>query len=94
VIPAGAAYPGSPSTAQLVSAILLNNPMAQNTTTLGVRYDLMSNVALKLQWDHVKTALSNGQPGSGVGLFINPIAGFGNQDRRIDLISVSADFTF
>jgi hypothetical protein len=70
------------------------NAMDQNTITLGMRYDFMSKFALKAQWDHIETTTKDGLSGTGVGLFVNQQAGFGNGPTQVDLFSVTLDFAF
>lgn len=60
----------------------------QTTLTLGVRWDFDARAALKLQWDrsHVE--------GQGYGLWqIDNVTG-GDDDRRIDVWSITMDFIF
>jgi hypothetical protein len=59
-----------------------------------MRYDFMSNLALKAQWDHVQTTTIDGLSGTGVGLFVNQQPGFGNGPTQVDLFSVTLDFAF
>jgi hypothetical protein len=79
---------------RITSAILQGNAMDQNTITLGIRYDFMSNFALKAQWDHIQTSTKGGLPGTGKGLFVNRVADFGNGPTQVDLFSVTLDFVF
>lgn len=98
----GGAFPGSaefglPSTNDLVNMVLLNNPMDQHTLSLGVRYDVMQNLAIKAQWDHIKTEPKSGIMGTGGGLFGrgNTMSeAFSNNSNQVNLISVSLDFVF
>ena len=66
----------------------------QHTISLGVRYDVMPNVALKAQWDHVKTDCNDGLAGSCGGRFINQSNNFANSSQKADLLSLSVDFVF
>ena len=93
-IPDNAAFPGAPGSNRLISGLLANNPMDQHTTTLGVRYDIRSDLALKMQFDDVRTRAAGGIPGSGAGLFVNRAAGFADGSNRARVFSVSLDFTF
>lgn len=93
-IPDNAAFPGAPGSNRLISGLLLNNPMDQRTTTVGVRYDIRPDLALKVQFDDVRTRMAEGVPGSGGGLFVNRIPGFANDSNRARVFSVSLDFTF
>ena len=79
---------------RIVTAILQGNAMNQNTITLGARYDFMSNLALKAQWDHVQTNTKGGMSGTGNGLFANTQPGFGIGPTQVDLFSISLDFVF
>jgi len=79
---------------QIVTAILQRNEMDQHTFTLGARYDFMSNLAIKAQWDHIQTTTKNGLAGTGFGLFTNTQPGFGNGPTQVDLFSVTLDFVF
>lgn len=78
----------------LVTALLQNNPMDQHTVTVGVRYDMMKNLALKAQWDHVATQCKSPASGTCGGMFIKQAVGFADISQDADLISVSVDFTF
>ncbi len=92
----GIAELGFPSTNAIVSNILQTNPMDQDTYALGIRYDVLPNVDLKLQWDHIETTTQSGQPGTGGGLFsqVNNSAQFRDRDNSVDLINLSVDFIF
>jgi hypothetical protein len=79
---------------QIVTAILQKKALDQNTITLGVRYDFMSNLALKAQWDHIQTTTKGETAGTGGGLFANRQPGFANGPNQVDLFSVSLDFVF
>jgi hypothetical protein len=87
-IPAGAVING------IATALLQSNGMDQQTLSLGVRYDLTRNVALKTQWDHVKTDCSSPSAGTCDGIFGNQKAGFDNESQEADLISASIDYRF
>jgi hypothetical protein len=78
----------------IATSILQGNAMNQNTITLGMRYDFMSKLALKAQWDHIQTATKDGLPGTGGGLFVNQQPGFGIGPTQVDLFSVTFDFIF
>lgn len=78
----------------VVTGLLLSNLMDQDSTTLGVRFDVAKNVALKAQWDSVQTHTKNGQPGTGVGTFRVPTNAFKNSDNTVKLVSFSVDFVF
>lgn len=60
----------------------------RHATTLGVRYDLKDNVALKFQYDRVvKPADSHAE-------FVNDTTDFFSSKRKINLLSATLDFTF
>ncbi len=61
--------------------------MEQDTLSLGVRWDLHSRAALKLQWD--STRVHDG----GYGLMWRA-EGKNRGDDRIDLVSITLDFVF
>lgn len=97
----GGSFPGKPelglpSTNTLVSILLTKNPMDQDTFSLGIRYDVIPNVDVKLQWDHIETSTQSGQPGTGGGLFsqVNNSTHFRDRDNSVDLINLSVDFVF
>jgi hypothetical protein len=79
---------------QIVTAILRNNEMDQNTISLGARYDFISNLAIKAQWDHIQTTTKGGLTGTGYGLFTKIQPGFGSGPIQVDLFSVTLDFVF
>ncbi|TAL08755.1 MAG: hypothetical protein EPO03_03210 [Porticoccaceae bacterium] len=87
-VPAGAVING------LVTALRQSNAMDQQTASLGVRYDLNKNVALKTQWDHVMTDCSSPSAGTCDGTFANQKPGFDNKSQEVDLISASIDYRF
>lgn len=61
-------------------------PIDQRTASLGVRYDIMSNVALKLQYDNVRATKT------GPGTLSNVQAGYTPGTNNV--ISASVDFVF
>lgn len=77
-----------------VQALLNTQKIAQRTTTLGTRWDLMSNVALKFQWDHVT------KPADSYGLFFTDdpydtkATSFRDSTRRVNVLSLSVDVVF
>ena len=85
---------GSKAINALVTSVLTNQPMDQNTKTLGLRYDLFTNIALKAQWDRIDTSTKNGQVSTGGGIFTNKTSSFDNGDNSINLFSTSVDFIF
>jgi hypothetical protein len=66
----------------------------QHSISLGVRYDFMPNMALKAQWDHVKTDCRDSQPSTCGGLFANMSSGFSYEPQDADVISLSIDFIY
>ena len=90
----GGSGPYGGYTNQIVNAVLVDNPMDQNTKTLGLRYELFTNIALKAQWDLIDTSTKNGQVGSGGGYFRNKTSSFDNSGYSINLFSTSVDFIF
>ena len=90
----GGSGPYGGYTNQIVTGVLTNNLMDQNTKTLGLRYDLFTNIALKAQWDRIDTSTKNGQVNTGGGLFLNNTSSFANVGYSVDLFSTSVDFIF
>ena len=68
--------------------------MDQNTKTLGLRYELFTNIALKAQWDRIDTSTKNGQASTGGGIFVYGTSAFKNSGNSVDLFSTSVDFIF
>ena len=64
--------------------------MAEKTTTLGVRWDVSSGLAIKGQWDRIK------KPANNNGLFFapDPTTNFVSTARKVDVLSLSVDFVF
>ncbi|MGL5988097.1 MAG: hypothetical protein ACRCZ5_14685, partial [Burkholderiales bacterium] len=60
----------------------------RSTWSLGTRWDVIDNVALKMQVD--RTDKEKG----GTGLFANSTAEFNNNDRKINVYSATLDFVF
>jgi hypothetical protein len=87
---------GKALTNSIVTSMYSGQSGDQNSFTLGLRYDVLSNIALKAQWDRIDTATQNGQAGTGRGLFVNPSATstFPNNNNTVDLFSISMDFVF
>lgn len=76
-------------------ASLLNvQKLAQRTITVGSRWDIMPNVALKAQWDQIH------KPADSWGLFFTKDPGtaqsqsFLNNRRKVNVLSVSMDVVF
>jgi hypothetical protein len=90
----GGSGPYGAYTNQIVTGILTYDSMDQNTKTLGLRYDLFSNIALKAQWDRIDTSTKNGQATTGYGIFHHSTSSFANGDNSINLFSTSVDFIF
>lgn len=68
---------------------LLNTQRAsEKTASLGVRWDGISGVALKTQWDRVFV------PAGSKGSFMSPTASFLNESKKVDVLTISADFVF
>jgi hypothetical protein len=84
----------NPTTNAVVTGLLLSNQMDQDTTNLGVRFDIAKNVALKAQWDQIQTHAKGGQAGTAAGLFRNQTTAFKNSDNTVKVISFSVDFVF
>ncbi|HEX5356829.1 MAG TPA: hypothetical protein VFW93_11465 [Aquabacterium sp.] len=68
--------------------------LAQRTITVGTRWDVMPNVALKAQWDQVH------KPADSYGLFFTKdpstaeAQSFLNSRRKVNVLTVSMDFVF
>ncbi len=94
----GGTFPGipgvAPSTDAVVTGLLVENQMDQQTTTLGMRYELSEQTSLKLQWDHIQTKTKSGQPATGGGMFRNRTTAFWDRDNEVDMLSLSLDFIF
>jgi hypothetical protein len=87
---------GSPGVNGISTALRRANLMDQATMTLGTRYEWTPGVALKAQWDHIRTSTSNGEAGTGVGLFNrgDASAQFSNRSNTVNLVTFSLDFIF
>jgi hypothetical protein len=68
--------------------ILNTQKLDQHTTTLGLRWDATSNMALKGQWDRVV------KPTNSAGMFFAPSSTFVAEKRTVNVMSVSLDFVF
>ncbi len=66
----------------------------QHSIALGVRYDIMPNMALKAQWDRIKTDCRDSQPDTCAGVFANKVKSFRDEPHDVDVISLSIDFIF
>ncbi len=72
-----------------IDSILNTQKVNQRTTTLGVRWDAMSNLAVKAQWDHIR------KPSDAQGLFFDPTASdFVQKKRSVNVMTLSVDFVF
>jgi hypothetical protein len=77
-----------------IQGLLDVEKLAQRTITVGTRWDVMSNVALKFQWDQVH------KPADSYGLFFTKDPGlasaqsFLNNRRKVNVLSVSMDVVF
>ncbi len=67
-----------------VAAVASSQSTPQKTIALGMRWDAMRNIAVKAQYDSIKT--------TGAGQFYNPQPGFANQ--RVGVYSLAVDFVF
>jgi hypothetical protein len=90
----GGSGPYGAYTNQIVTGVLTNNSMDQNTKTLGLRYELFTNIALKAQWDRIDTSTKNGQANTGRGILEYWTTDFKNNGNSINLFSTSVDFIF
>lgn len=79
-----------PGQAGAINALNATYQMRHNRTTwsLGTRWDVIDNVALKMQFD--RTDKEKG----GTGLFVNSTPEFNNNDRKINVYSATLDFVF
>jgi Gram-negative porin len=68
-----------------VDGLLADQNTAQKTTSLGLRWDVGSSAAVKLQYDHIR-------PDGGPGSFANDRPGFGG--KSVQVFSASVDFVF
>ena len=79
-----------------VRAILNTQKVAQQTTTIGVRWDAAPGLAVKAQFDRVN------KPSGSYGMFLtaNPVADimggsqFFNANKKINVVTLSVDFVF
>ena len=68
----------------VVDAVTAAQSTPQKTIGVGVRWDAWRNVAIKAQYDSIKT--------TGAGQFYNVQPGFNNE--RVGVYSVAVDFVF
>lgn len=71
---------------------MINTHNQQHTVTLGTRYELYRNLALKAQWD--RTFKPSMLPGLNRGAFMNPTAAFSEVSDTVNLYTVTLDFIF
>jgi hypothetical protein len=84
--------PGSPTVGDVVTrALKLANSGPQTTWSVGLRYDLTDSVALKGQWDHIRTS---GELGYYHGLFRDYTPEFTAQQQSVNVLSFTLDFLF
>jgi hypothetical protein len=67
--------------------VINSSRLDQKTLSLGMRWDVCDQAALKLQWS---TTHINEQ---GYGLWWRPVV-FNSQDKRVNALAVSLDFIF
>ncbi len=83
----------------LTQASLNTQKLAQTTISTGARWDVMPNVALKAQWDHIK------KPKDSTGFFligdpsiaVSPLTSstsFLKTEHKVDVLTLSVDFIF
>ncbi|MDI1349734.1 hypothetical protein [Aquabacterium sp.] len=83
----GAAYRGA-------QGLVNNGKVAQNTLSVGTRWDFRSGMALKAQFDRIS------KPSGSNGLFLNPDAAtasgqdFFNNKKKVNVLSLAVDFVF
>ena len=79
-----------PALGGLVTAVNAGSQLliARDAWTLGVRWDLLSGVALKAQIDHVI------KPKNTAAEFVNASNEFFSEQRDINIVSAAVDFTF
>lgn len=79
-----------PGQAGIINALNATYQMRHNRSTwsMGTRWDVIDNVALKVQFD--RTDKEKG----GTGLFVNSTPEFNNNDRKINVYSATLDFVF
>ena len=85
---------GSSGIQSSVGSVLNVEKLDQKTTTLGVRWDAISNLAVKAQLDHIT------KPADSNGMFLIPdpsttaAQGFLNNKRSVNVLTLSVDFVF
>jgi len=82
------------------NALLSTQTQEQHTLTLGVRWDAMSNLALKAQVDHISKPDSGSSGAGSAGWFLVPDPSsatgqsFTNSKRTVNVLTLSMDFVF
>jgi hypothetical protein len=89
-------YTGSanPLTNSIINGMHNALMQGQHSISLGVRYDFMPNMALKAQWDHIKTDCRDSQADTCGGVFANKSSGFSDEPQGAEVISLSIDFIY
>lgn len=83
---AGIPFPPAQPINDALNAII-DNPNKQNTVSLGVRWDFMRNMDLKVQYDHIKLGTNS------AGRFTNLQPNF-QLGGSVNLLTVAVDFVF
>ncbi len=87
-----------PNTNSIINQMHNGVMQGQHSIALGVRYDFMPNMALKAQWDHIRTDCRDPQADTCAGVFEPSDEGYTNgfRDKPHDaeVISLSLDFIF
>jgi len=81
----------SATVSAIMSGVYQSSYTDQHTWALGTRYDLMKNVALKGQFDHVTTGGANGNVR---GLFVETTPAFRAGPHNVNVVSLLVDFVF
>ena len=68
--------------------ILSTQKNDNRTTTLGVRWDVSSGLALKAQWDRMS------KPADSAGISFDPTSAFFNEKRKVGAMTLAVDFVF
>jgi opacity protein-like surface antigen len=82
----GLAAPGAAGLNAALNSLLSTKPL-QNTLSIGGRWDLMSNAALKLQYDHTRIGAGS------TGILTNLQPGF-QTGGKVNVVSATIDFVF
>jgi len=81
----------SATVSAIVSAVYQSSFTNQHTVSVGTRYDLMKNVALKAQFDRITTG---GPAGNQRGLFAAASPAFMASSHNVNVMSLFVDFIF